>query len=181
MNSDTLIETTRAGWIVLSCLMLFSRAVFQVVGAVRMRAFLDEWQDGRARRLWGAASLLFAAVLAAAALSGGDGLGGADWTLLALLVAVLVADGLVNVLPAGFRTFKHRLQAAWVARHLGTGREGDTHLFATVNALLAAGSVAALAIVIGYRPIEPSTLVLAVAVALVVLAALVVPPLRRTR
>jgi hypothetical protein len=99
----------------------------------------------------------------------------------ALLVAVLVADGLVNVLPAGFRTFKHRLQAAWVARHLGTGREGDTHLFATVNALLAAGSVAALAIVIGYRPIEPSTLVLAVAVALVVLAVLVVPPLRRTR
>jgi hypothetical protein len=180
MSGSTLIELMRGGWIVLACLMLFSRVVFQAVGAVRMRAFLDQWQDGRVKRLWGGASLLFASVLVAGALSGGEGLGTLDWILLALLLAVLVADGLVNVLPAGFRTFKDRMQSAWVARHRGSGREGDTHLFGTVNALLAAGSVAALAVVIGYRSIEARTLVLALAVAIVVLAVLVVPPLRRT-
>lgn len=154
MSGKTLIELMRGGWIVLACLMLSSRVIFQAVGAVRMRAFLNEWQDGTTKRLWGAASLL---------------------------LAVLLADGLVNVLPAGFRTFKDRMQAAWVARARGTGREGDRHLFGTVNALLAAGSVAVLAVVLGYRPVQPATVAVAVAVAAVTLAVLVVPPLRRTR
>jgi multisubunit Na+/H+ antiporter MnhG subunit len=181
MSGDTLVELMRGGWIVLTLLMLLSRVIFQAVGAVRMRSFLNEWQDGTTKRIWGATSLLFAAVLAVGALSAGDELGGWDWILLVLLLAVLVADGLVNVLPAGFRTFKDRMQAAWVARHHGTGREGDRHLFGTVNALLAAGSIAALAVVLWYRPIEPLTVVLAVAIAVVVLAVLLVPPLRRTR
>lgn len=181
MSDETLIELMRGGWIVLACLMLFSRVIFQAVGAVRMRAFLNDWQDGTTKRLWGAASLLFALVLAAGALSVGDELDGRDWILFGLLLAVLLADGLVNILPAGFRTFKDRMQAAWVARHRGTGREGDRHLFGTVNALLAAGSVAVLAVVLAYRPVEPWTVVLAVAIAIAMLAVLLVPPLRRTR
>lgn len=181
MSDTTLIAAMRGGWIVLACLMLFSRVVFQAVGAERMRAFLNEWQDGGVKRLWGAASLLFAAVLAAGALTVDGRLRALDWILLGVLLAVLVADGLVNVLPAGFRTFKDRMQAAWVARHRGTGREGDRHLFGTVNSLLALGALAALAVVIGYRPVEPWAVALAAAIALVLLAVMVGGPLRRTR
>ena len=181
MNEGVLIGLMRGGWIVLTCLMLFSRVVFQAVGARRMRAFLDHWQEGRAKRLWGVASLAFAGTLVLGALTLDGQLRPLEWILLVVLVAVLLTDGLVNVLPAGFRTFKDRMQAAWVARHRGTGREGDEHLFGTVNALLALGALAALAVVIGYRPIEPAAVVLAAAVAAVVLVLLVAAPLRRTR
>ena len=181
MSSGTLIAAMRGGWIVLACLMLFSRVVFQAVGPLRMRAFLDEWQDGGVKRIWGAASLLFAALLAAGALTLDGRLRALDWILLGALLAILVADGLLNVLPAGFRTFKDRMQAAWVARHRGTGREGDRHLFGTVNALLALGAIAALAVVIGYRPVEPWAVALAVAIALALLALMIGRPLRRTR
>jgi hypothetical protein len=118
---------------------------------------------------------------AAGTLSAGRSLGTVDWILLGTLLTVLVMDGLVNVLPAGFRTFKDRMQAAWVARHRGTGREGDRHLFRTVNALLALGSLATLALVIGYRPVEPWAVALAAIIALVLLALMVGPPLRRGR
>jgi hypothetical protein len=129
----------------------------------------------------GATSLLYAAVLTAGAVTVDGGLSTADWILLGLLVAVLVADGIVNVLPAGFRTFKDRTQAAWVEQHRGTGREGDRHLFGTVNALLAVASAAALMIVIGYRPIDPWAVAVGAAVALALLALMVGGPLRRTR
>jgi len=165
LSDETLIWTMRGGWIVLACLMLFSRAVFQAAGDERMRAFLNEWQDGRVKRTWGAASLLFAALLAAGALTASGGLRTLDWILLGALLAVLVADGLVNILPTGFRTFKERLQTAWVAQHRGTGRENDRHLFGTVNALLAIGSLTTLAVVIGYRPVELWAVALAVAIA----------------
>jgi hypothetical protein len=181
VSDEVLIAAMRGGWIVLACLMLFSRVVFQVVGAERMRAFLNEWQEGRVKRIWGAASLLYAAVLTAGAVTVDGGLSTADWILLGLLVAVLVADGIVNVLPAGFRTFKDRTQAAWVEQHRGTGREGDRHLFGTVNALLAVASAAALMIVIGYRPIDPWAVAVGAAVALALLALMVGGPLRRTR
>lgn len=181
MSDETLIWAMRGGWIVLACLMLFSRAVFQAVGAVRMRAFLNEWQDGGVKRLWGAASLLFAAVLAAGALTLEGRLRALEWILLGTLLAVLVADGLVNALPAGFRTFKDRMQSAWVARHRGTGREGDRHLFGTVNALLALAAAAVLAVVITYRPVEPWAVALAVVIALVLLTLMIGRPLRRTR
>ena len=181
MSDSTLIWLMRGGWIVLTCLMLFSRVVFQAVGAERMRAFLNDWQDGGVKQLWGATSLLFAVVLAAGALTTDGGLRTLDWILLAALLAVLAADGLVNVLPAGFRTFKDRMQSAWVSRHRGTGREGDRHLFGTVNALLAVAAGSALALVIGYRPVELWAVALAAAIALVLLAALIGPALRKTR
>lgn len=181
MSADTLIALVRGGWIVLACLMLLSRLVFTVVGAVRMRAFLDAWQTGGTRRIWGAASLAFAAVLAAGALAVEGDLRALDWILLGALLAVLVADGLVNVLPAGFREFKDRLQAAWVARTRGSGREGDSHLFGTVNALLALGSAGVLVLVLAYRPFEPWAVAATVALSLVLLAGLVGPTLRATR
>ena len=181
MSDATLIWLMRGGWIVLTCLMLFSRVVFQAVGAERMRAFLNDWQEGGVKRLWGAVSLLYALVLAAGALTTDGGLRTLDWILLGALLAVLVADGLVNVLPAGFRTFKDRMQAGWVARHRGTGREGDRHLFATVNALLAVAAGSVLTLVIGYRTVEPWAVALAGAIALVLLAVLAGPTLRKTR
>jgi hypothetical protein len=181
VSDETLIWAMRGGWIVLACLMLFSRVVFQAVGPERMRGFMNDWQDGRVKRIWGATSLLFAAVLAGGALTAGRGLDTLDWILLGVLLVILVADGLVNILPAGFRTFKDRMQAAWVARHEGTGREGDRHLFGTVNALLALAAVAALAVVIGYRPVEPWAVALAVVIALVLLLLMTGPPLRRMR
>ena len=181
MSDETLIWAMRGGWIVLACLMLFSRLVFQAVGPERMRAFMNDWQEGRVKRLWGGAGLLFAALLAGGALTASGGLHVLDWILLGVLLAILVADGLVNIVPAGFRTFKDGMQAAWVARHEGTGREGDRHLFGTVNALLALGSLVALALVIGYRPVEPWAVALAAVIALVLLVLMTVPPLRRTR
>lgn len=180
MSDETLIGLVRGGWIVLACLMLFSRVVFQVVGAVRMRAFLNEWQDSGVKRVWGAMSLLFAAVVAVGGLTLDGELRTLDWILLGALLAVLVADGLVNVLPAGFRTFKDRMQAAWVSRTRGSGREDDAHLFGTVNALLAAGSLGVLVLVLGYRPIEPWAVAGAFALSALLLAVLVVPTLRRT-
>lgn len=116
---------------------------------------------------------MFAVVLAGAGASARGDLGAFDAVLLVGLLAVLVADGLVNVLPAGFSAFKARMQEAWVARRRGTGREGDRYLFGTVNALLALAAGAAAAVVIAYRPIETRTIVVAALLALVLTAALI--------
>lgn len=85
------------------------------------------------------------------------------------------------MLPAGFRTFKDRMQSAWVARHRGTGREGDRHLCGTVNALLALAAAAMLALVIAYRPVDPWAVAIAAVIALVLLAAMIGRPFRRIR
>jgi hypothetical protein len=156
----------------LAFMMLLSRVVFQAAGPARMRSFLDGWQSGGVKRVWGAASLLFAVFLGIAAAATGEGLSGLDVTLLVALLLVLLADGLVNVSPGGFAEFKNRLQEAWVARRRGAGREGDRYLFGTVNALLALASVAVAALVIAYRPIEPETVGIAAGIALALTAGL---------
>jgi hypothetical protein len=167
MSEALAVDSMRAGWLVLTFMMLLSRVVFQAVGAEKMRAFLDAWQSGSVKRAWGAASLTFAAWLAVAAAGAAGELGTLDWVLTGLLLAVLVADGLGNVMPAGFKTFKDEMQRRWVARHEGTGREGDRHLFGTVNLLLALAAGAMAALVIAYRPIEPGLVAAAAVVALV--------------
>jgi hypothetical protein len=169
MDEDLVVAAMRAGWLALTGMMLLSRVVFQAAGAERMRAFLDGWKEGTTRRWWGACSLLFAAALVAGAIA--TGVGGFDLVLLVLLVAVLVADGLVNVLPAGFRTFKDEVQERWVRRHAGTTRAGDAHLFGTVNLLLAVAAGAVAAVVVAYAPIRAGT------VAAGVVAALLLTPL----
>ena len=162
----------RGGWLTLAFMMLLSRIIFQAAGPARMRAFLDGWQSGGVKRVWGAATLCFALFLVVLAASDFGRLSSFDVLLLVALLVVLVADGLVNVLPAGFETFKDRLQRAWVARHRGSGREGDRHLFATINALLALASAAVAAVVLAYRGFDTAMLAIAVAIALVLTPAL---------
>jgi hypothetical protein len=170
MSEDLVVAATRVGWLTLTLMMLLSRVVFQAAGPERMRAFLDRWMQAPVRRAWGAVSLAFAALLVAGAIATGPT--GWDLAILLALVAILVADGLVNVLPSGFKTFKDTVQEAWVSRHEGTGREGDRHLFGTINLVLAAASAAVAALVLLYAPIATGTVILAVVLALVIFPAL---------
>ena len=156
MESGTLVDLVRAGWLTLTFAMLLSRFLFQAAGAVRMRAFLDQWQAGRAKRWWGAVALAYAAVVLAGALTLDGDLSALEWALLALLLAVLLADGLVNVLPAGFRTFKDSVQEAWVRRR-GAEAGGDERLFLAGNVALGLAAAAMAALVIAYEPIAVTT------------------------
>jgi hypothetical protein len=158
-------------------MMLLSRVAFQAAGPERMRAFLDRWMQAPVRRVWGGCCLAFAALLVAGAAT--QGVGGLDLVLLVLLVAVLAADGTVNGLPSGFRTFKDSVQDAWVRRHAGTGRAGDRELFGTVNLGLAVASLAAAAVVVLYAPIAAGTVAIAAGLAVTVMPALVLIALRR--
>ena len=172
MDANLLVDATRVGWRTLCFMMLASRVVFQVAGAEWMRSFLDGWQAGSAKRVWGAVSLAFAAVLAVSAPGAVDELRTFEVVLLASLLAVLLADGLLNVMPAGFHTFKDRVQDAWVRRR-GAGGGGDARLFAVGNAILAAASAGAAAAVILYKPIDGGSIALAAGLALALTAALV--------
>ena len=134
-----------------------------------MRAFLDQWQEGRAKRWWGVVALAYGAVVLAGAVTLEGDLSGLEWALLAGLLGVLLADGLVNVLPAGFRTFKDSVQQAWVRRRGG----GDDMLFLAGNIALGAAAAAMAGVVIAYEPIALSTIVLALTVSLLMIGALV--------
>ena len=171
MDANLLVDATRVGWLTLCFMMLASRVVFQVAGAEWMRSFLDGWQAGSAKRVWGAVSLAFAAVLAVSAPGALDELSAFEVVLLASLLAVLVTDGLLNVMPAGFHTFKDRVQEAWVRRRGAGG--GDARLFLLGNAILAAASAGAAAAVILYEPIDGGSIALAAALAVALTAALV--------
>lgn len=172
MDAGTLIDLVRVGWLTLTFAMLLSRFVFQAAGPVRMRAFLDQWQEGRAKRAWGAVALAYAAVLVVGAVTVEGELSGLEWALLLLLVAVLVADGLVNVLPAGFRTFKDSVQEAWVKRR-GGERGGDDRLFLAGNVALGLAAAGMAALVIAYAPIALWTIALALALSVLMIGALV--------
>jgi hypothetical protein len=173
VSAPTTIEIVRGGWLTLAFMMLLSRIVFQAAGPARMRAFLDGWQSGGVKRIWGGVTLGFALVLVVLAAGSFEQLSLFSAMLLVALLVVLLADGLVNVLPAGFETFKDRLQGVWVARQRGSGREGDRYLFGTVNALLALASAAVVAVVLAYRAIELTTPVVAAAIALVLTPTLI--------
>ena len=180
MKAGFVIEATRAAWLTLALMMLLSRIVFQAAGPRRMRDFLDGWQRGWVKRVWGLTTLVFGAFIAAAAASAGGTLGAFDFVLVVVLVAVLAADGLVNVAPSGFASFKERVQAAWVQR-ARADRRGDSHLFGTVNAMLAAASVAVALVVLAYRPIELPPVVAAVVAAVVLTVALIAASVLTTR
>jgi hypothetical protein len=167
------IPTIRGLWLLLTGMMLVSRVLFQAAGAPRMRQFLEVWKVGRVRRVWGAASLVLAAVAATLIVRDHRLLDARDWTLGSLLVAVLVADGSVNVLPSGFETFKDRVQTAWVRRNAGTSRADDSHLFGVVNLGLAIAAGAMFAFVTFYRPASALLLVGAIAAAVVLTPLLV--------
>jgi hypothetical protein len=179
MSSDLVVDAARVGWLTLALMMLLSRVVFQAKGPVWMRSFLEGWQRGGVKRWWGIVSLAFAAFLVLGVVSADGELGTFDTVLLVVLVLVLVADGLVNAVPGGFAEFKDRMQQAWVSRRRGTGREDDRHLFGTVNALLAAASLAVAVVVIAYEPISAALVALAAALALVLTTALIGLSVRR--
>lgn len=96
------------------------------------------------------------------------------------LVAVLVADGLVNVVPSGFAAFKDRMQRAWIACRAATGREDDRYLFGTVDAGLAAGSILVLLVVVAYRPIDFGLVAAAAGIGLALTLGLIALSLRTT-
>ena len=165
MDADAVVAAMRVGWLTLCFLMLISRVLFQAAGAARMRGFLELWAASRVKRAWGVVSLAFAAVLVASSVRVAGELGRFDLLLLGALVLVLVADGLVNVLPAGFHTFKDSVQERWVRRHAGSERAGDRDLFAVGNLILAVLAGAAAAAVALYRPLETGSLLLALGLA----------------
>jgi hypothetical protein len=90
VSGELLIDAVRAGWLTLAFMMLLSRVVFQAKGAEWMRGFLDGWQRGGVKRLWGVAALAFAGFLVAGAPSAAGELGTVDAVL---LVALLGAGG----------------------------------------------------------------------------------------
>jgi hypothetical protein len=141
--------------IVVGGMMLVSRALFQAAGARRMRAFLDAWKVSRTKQVWDAAACAWGCLLVARAAPSLRRWGGIERGLLAVLAAILIGDGLLNTLPGGFGRFKELLQAAWVRRMPDPRHQTDAALFGSVNLALAAPSLAWLALVIGYRPIEP--------------------------
>ncbi len=138
-----------------------------------MRHFLEVWKVGHVRQGWGAASLVLAVTVAALMIRDHGDLGARDWALGSLLVAVLAADGSVNVLPSGFTTFKDRVQAAWVQRNRGTNRADDSHLFGVVNLGLAIAAGAMFGFVALYRPASTALLAGAVVSAVVITPLLV--------
>jgi hypothetical protein len=149
------VDLLRETGIVLGGMMLVSRALFQAAGARRMRAFLDAWKLSRTKQVWGAAACGWGCLLVARAAPSLRHWRGIERGLLAILAAVLIGDGLLNTLPGGFGRFKESLQAAWVRRKPDPRHQSDAALFGAVNLALAAASLAWLALVIGYRPIEP--------------------------
>lgn len=180
MSADALVDAARVGWLTLAFMMLFSRVAFQAKGPAWMRSFLDGWQAGGVKRLWGAVGLAYAAFLVVAALRVEREFGLLDVVVVGSLVAVLVADGLVNVLPSGFAAFKDRMQRAWIARRAGAGREDDRYLFGTVNAGLAAGSILVLVVVVAYRPIDFGLVAAAAGIGLALTLGLIALSLRTT-
>jgi hypothetical protein len=172
VNAPAVVGIARFFWLVLTFMMLVSRGVFQAAGAEWMRSFLDGWKVGRTRQVWGVVSLALAMVALAAVRTPSD-LRVSDWLVLVLLVLVLVADGLVNVLPSGFHTFKDRVQTLWVRRHQGTDRVGDRSLFGVGNLVLAVLAGGWSAVVISYRPINVTTIAWSIATAIVLTPSLI--------
>jgi hypothetical protein len=154
MSEQAALDFVRFVWLTLATMMLASRVVFQLAGSTWMRAFLDTWQTSRTKRIWGLVSLACAAAVAGLALAEFDDPSAANLVVAAVLVLVLVVDGAVNVLPAGFETFKDRVQQRWVAQTGDGGNAGDATLFAVGNAMLAAASAGAAAAVALYRSID---------------------------
>jgi len=100
-------------------------------------------------------------------------LGWFDLVLATALVAILVADGLLNLFPGWFGHFKERMQAAWVKRHPGE-RSTDRHLFGTVNLLLGLAATTVAAVVYLYRPMETRWVALSGLLAAVIMTVLIV-------
>lgn len=173
MNAQQLTTASQLSWIVLCLMMLFSRFVFQAAGAVGMRRFLDGWKASVTHRIWGCLASLWGVVLWIGIASNWSELSWLDALLAISVAGVLLADGLLNLMPGGFANFKERMQDAWVRRQEGSGRESDDHLFGTVNLLLGLASVAVAIAVYAYRPMGAQWIMISVGLSLGLTIALI--------
>lgn len=155
------VVAAQVGWLVLCGMMLFSRFVFQAAGPHWMRSFLDRWKYSKTHRAWGWTAFVAGLGLLGWAGSRWRSLDAVGASLLVALVAVLCADGLLNLFPRWFGHFKEKMQDTWVKRHQGTERASDKDLFGTVNFFLGAASIAAGVLVYLYRPLPLALLALA--------------------
>lgn len=172
MSEGNVVLVIRVSWLVLCGMMLFSRFVFQAAGPVWMRAFLETWKTSVTHRAWGWAAFLFGVGLAATVVGDWGAFNSLDRALAVGLVAILAADGLLNLFPAWFGHFKERMQSAWVKRNAGE-RASDAHLFGTVNFFLGLASTAVGALVYLYRPLEARWLLWSGVIAAVVMTVLI--------
>ena len=155
---DALVRTAQLSWLTLCGMMIVSRFVFRREGPEGMRRFLDAWKTSRTHRVWGLLAAAWGVVLGVGLVRHADDLSTGDLVVVASVVAVLCADGLLNLVPAGFSNFKERMQDAWVRRHEGTERTSDAHLFGTVNLALGLASLAVGVAVYAHRPLPTAWL-----------------------
>ncbi|QDV89756.1 hypothetical protein RAS2_08300 [Phycisphaerae bacterium RAS2] len=179
--SPLAVDCVRVSWLTLVGMMLLSRVVFQRAGPEWMRAFLDTWKNSRTKRIWAALVLATFAALVPVLWRDWPALKAFERVLAGLLLAVLFADGFLNALPSGFRTFKDRMQEAWVRRHPRVEDQSDRAMFAKVNLLLAALSLAMGLAVVLYRPITTRLVILSVVLALILTFGLLHLTLREQR
>ena len=173
MDQADFTRTVQVTWLVLCGMMLFSRFVFQAAGPVWMRTFLDGWKVSVTHRAWGILALIYGVGIASCALGVWSSLRWIDVAVLVPLIAVLCADGLLNLLPSWFGHFKERMQDSWVKRHGQTGRASDEHLFGTVNFALGMASFAVAAAVYRYRLLSGRWLLASVVIATAIMVILI--------
>lgn len=174
MNPSVLAWFVQVSWLVLCGMMLFSRFVFQAAGPLWMRAFLDAWKHSRTHQVWGILAFVYGAALLVGTILSWPELRWFDRALALTLVAVLCADGLLNLLPSWFGHFKERMQDAWVKRHGETERADDKHLFGTVNFFLGLASLLVAAAVYWSHPLPAVWLLACVAISVTLMTALIV-------
>jgi hypothetical protein len=173
MTATLFVTLIRSTWLILCGMMLFSRFAFQWAGPIRMRAFLEGWKVSTTHRVWGLVALCWGICLLLMGLWVFPALAAWDRLLSVLLIGVLLADGLLNVLPSSFSQFKEQMQQAWVRHHPQPDRRDDRALFGTVNAALGVASVSVAAIVLVYRPIQAHVVVISLGVAVLLTAGLI--------
>ena len=173
MSQATTLDLVRFAWLMLATMMLLSRVIFQLGGAARMRAFLDTWKTSRTKRAWGALSLAGGLTVGLLAVFTFEDPSTGDLVVTVVLVVVLAADGMVNALPAGFETFKDRVQARWAGATGDRGLAADAYLFTVGNALLALAAGGAAAAVALYRPLDGGVLLAAIGVGAILTGVLI--------
>lgn len=173
LDADTVLGVGQAAWLVLCGMMLFSRFIFQAQGAVRMRLFLDSWKTSTTHRVWGWGAFAAGLALAVSAVMEWRQFGWRDAVVVASVISILCADGMLNLFPSWFGNFKERMQAAWVRRHGTSARASDSHLFGTVNFILGAVSVIVGVAVYAHRPMNATWIAASLVVAAVLTLLLV--------
>jgi hypothetical protein len=124
-------------------------------------------------RAWGWIAFAIGVAIAAEAVLTWAELGGRDRLVIGAAVAVLVADGMLNLFPSWFGHFKERMQVAWVRRHGTSAKASDRELFGTVNVFLGLAAAAVGVVAYAHRPFGKMWLAGSLVAALVLTFALI--------